>query len=566
MVGFIGRRVSDSLRTFGQVLRNRDIRRLQASWAAALTSNWAFSIAIVVYTYDAGGAGLVGVALAIKLVPAALASAPLATFADRTSKKRVLVGAQLGLTLSAGAAAAAIALDAQVALVIALGCLHGVFNTAMQPTVPALLPSLCERPEELTAANVASSTIESLSIFVGPAIGGIVIGLTSSAVLAAATSAGFLASAMLAALLPADADPATASADEDEVTAPVAAEPESFVASVVGGFRAVASDRALRLIVGLMAAQTFVDGALTVLTAVAALELLDTGDAGIGYLNSAIGVGALLGSVAAAGMVGRRLAPGFAVGLVLWGLPIALVGLLTENLAALILFGIVGVGNILIDVAGLTMLQRAAPEQMLARVFGVLETLILVSVALGSLAAPILLEVAGDEATFLIVGAILPLLAVLFWRSLVELDDASPAPTDALAVLSRLPFFGPLDPEVLETLAGRAETVAVEAGETVFRQGEPGDRFYVIVSGEVEVAIDGRRARTEGPGEYFGEIALLRDVPRTATVVALADTKLLALDGRSFVTAVSGHAVGRQRLDAVASTRLAHMRPGLATH
>jgi MFS family permease len=562
MTASIRGRVTESLRTFGEVARNRNVRRLEASWAAALTSGWAYSVAIVIYTYDVGGAGLVGAALAIRLAPAAIASAPLATLADRLSKKRVLIGAELGLALSTLATAAAVAADTPVAIVIAASALVGIFSTALQPAVSAMLPSLCERPEELTAANVANSTIESLAIFVGPALGGLLVGLTSAAALAGATGAGFLLSGLLALRLPDDSTPE----EEDDEAASRTRTPAGFAASVVEGFRVVVGDQALRLIVGLMAAQTFVDGALGVLIAVAALELLDTGEAGIGYLNSAMGVGALLGSLAAAGMVGRRLAPGFAGGLVLWGVPIALVGVLTENVAALVLFGVVGVGNILIDVAGLTMLQRSAPEEVIARVFGVLEALVLTSVAIGSLATPLLLDLIGNEATFLVIGAILPVLAILSWPALRALDEARPPPTEALEVLAKLPFFAPLEPEVLESVAAKADSVSVGSGAVIFRQGDPGELFYVIVSGEVEVLIDDRRARVEGPGDYFGEIALLREVPRTATVVALTDTELLAVDGDDFVAAVSGHAGGRRRLDAVATARLAHMRPGLATH
>jgi CRP-like cAMP-binding protein len=151
-------------------------------------------------------------------------------------------------------------------------------------------------------------------------------------------------------------------------------------------------------------------------------------------------------------------------------------------------------------------------------------------------------------------------------RSLSALDRARPAPTEALEVLAQLPFFAPLEPEVLESLAGSAETTTAESGHAIFRQGDPGERFYVIVSGKVEVLVDGQPARVEGPGDYFGEIALLREVPRTATVIALEDTQLLSLDGDAFVAAVSGHAAGRHRLDTVATARLAHMRPGLATY
>ena len=560
MVGSLRRRASESVRTFAQVLRNRDLRRLEGSWAAALISGWAFSVALVVYTYDIGGAALVGVAYAIKLAPAALAAAPLAALADRHSRKRMLVAAELGLALSTIAIAVAIELDGPVAAVIAVGCLQGVFMTVLQPAVSAMLPGLCERPDELTAANVVNSTIESLSIFVGPAIGGIVLGFSGSATLAAITAGGFLLAALFAVRLPEDraTQPEGATAAEDAE--------ESLAASVGAGFRAVAGDRGLRTVVALMAAQTFVDGALGVLTAVAALELLHTGDAGIGYLNSAIGMGAIVGSIVAAGLVGNRLAPGFTTGLVLWGLPIAIVGVLSGEVAALFLFGIVGIGNVLIDVAGLTMLQRAAPEEMLARVFGVLETLILTSIALGSLIAPLLLELIGNEGTFLLVGGLLPALAVVSWRSLDRLDEAASVPTDALALLRELSFFAPLELPALEDLARRSERASVPAGETLFRQGDPGETFYVIVAGQVEIVVDGQRARIEGPGEYFGEIALLRELPRTATVVALDATELLALDGGYFLAALGGHPTSRAEADSAAAARLAHMRPALATH
>ena len=546
--------------TFAQVFRNRDLRRLEGSWAAALVSGWAFSVAIVVYTYDVGGAALVGITYAIKLAPAALAAAPLAALADRHSRRRMLIVAELGLTLSTVAIAVIIALDGSVVAVIAVSCLQGVFMTVLQPAVSSMLPGLCKSPDELTAANVLNSTIDSVSIFVGPAIGGVVLGVSGSATLAAIAAGGFLLAALLAATLPEERGPQPADAGADNQVE------QSLVASVGAGFRAVAGDRGLRTVVGLMTAQTLVDGALGVLIPVAALELLDSGEAGIGYLNSAIGIGAIAGSAVAAGLLGRRLAPGFAIGLVLWGLPLAVVGVLSGEAAALLLFGVVGIGNVLIDVAGLTMLQRAAPEEMLARVFGVLETLILTSVALGSLITPVMLELMGDEATFLVVGALLPILAVISWRALGRLDETAAMPSDALALLRDLPFFAPLELPALERLARRSTRAFAQAGEMLFRQGDPGETFYVIATGRIEVLVDGKRARVEGPGEYFGEIALLRDLPRTATVVALEPTELLALEGSEFLAALGGHPTSRAEADSAAGARLAHMRPALATH
>jgi MFS family permease len=551
-------KLTHSLETFGQVVRRPQIRRLEASWALAMVSGWAYSVAVVVYTYDKGGADLVGLAVAIKIAPAAIAAPLIAAVADRVSRRLVLAGAQVGLAAVAALVGLAIATGAPVGVVIALGAVLTVINTALQPAVSALLPELCTEPDELTAANVVNSSIESLAIFVGPAIGGIVIGVSDPQTLAFVTAAGFV-SASLFAIRIRETRPPEPSMEASE--APVS----SLLADVSEGFRIVRADPSLRGIIGLMVCQTFVDGALSVLVPVAAFELLRTGEAGIGFLNSACGVGALLGSVIAAGMVGGRLAPPFAFGLALWGLPLALLPLLPHEAAALVLFGVIGVGNILIDVAGLTMLQRAAPEEVLARVFGVLEAMILTSIALGGLLTPVLLSAIGTDATFVVVGWFLPVLAVLSWPRLRRIDANATAPSEALELLRPVPLFAPLGARVLEDLARGSRRVSAVAGETVFEQGEVGDRFYVIVSGEARVLVDGIEARVEEAGDHFGEIALLRDTPRTATVVAKTDLDLLSVEGPDFVAAVSGHGASRDEADAVIGARLAHMRPSLGT-
>ncbi len=557
-MGALRTKLGDSARTFGQVLRNRQVRRLEASWAVALIAGWAYSVAIVVYTYEVGGADLVGIALAIKIAPAIVAAPLVATLADRMSRRLVLAWAELGLAASAAAVAVAIIVGLPVGFVIALGALLTVFTTALQPAVSSLLPQLCDEPDELTAANVVNSTIESLAIFVGPAIGGIVVGISDPQTLALLTAAGFLLAAGFAISVTEPARRSDAEADDELGEA-------GMFAAVADGFRVVHGDRGLRTIIGLMVAQTFVDGALGVLIAVAAFELLEIGEAGIGFLDAACGVGALLGSVAAAGMVGGRLAPSFSIGMALWGAPLAALTLLPFPAAALALFAAIGIGNILIDVAGFTMLQRAAPEEVLARVFGVLEAAILASVALGGLITPLVLNLIGIDATFIAAGLLLPVLAALSWPRLNAIDAGAAPPAAALALLRPLALFAPLGPRVLEELARSSTRTTVAAGQPVFSQGDPGDRFYVIAAGEAQVLVDGVEARIEGPGEHFGEIALLRQVPRTATVIARSDLDLLCLEGADFVAAVSGDASARGEADAVVSARLAHMRPSLGT-
>ena len=287
----------------------------------------------------------------------------------------------------------------------------------------------------------------------------------------------------------------------------------------VAGFRTLLAEPRLRLVVALVFAQTIVDGALDVLIVLLALELLDVGAAGLGFLNSAGGVGGIAAAFVVAGLAARgRLASALGIGIALWGLPLVLIGIWPELALALVLLAVVGAGGTTVAIAGDTLLQRAAPPDVLARVFGAVDGLLLVALALGSVGVPFLSAAIGVRGALVVVGAFLPVLAVLTWTRLVAIDAAAVVPERALALLSRSPIFAPLPPPALEALAVRLEPRLLAAGETVFAQGDPGDDYYLIEAGRVRVEVDGEPVAELGPGEGFGEIALLRPVPRTATV------------------------------------------------
>ena len=333
---------------------------------------------------------------------------------------------------------------------------------------------------------------------------------------------------------------------------------------MLAGARVIAKDRRLRLLVGLFSAQTFVDGILGVLVVVVALEFLHTGSAGVGFLNAAVGVGGLLGALVSAALIGRkRLAGDFALGIFIWGIPIALVAVWANQGFALLLLGLVGVGNTIVDVAGMTILQRSAPEAVLARVFGVLETMLLVTFALGALAAPLLVSTLGVRGALIATGALLPLLLVPAWPTLAKLDTGAVVAAERIDLLQRLPIFAPLPEATLERLAADLAEVDVVAGVTLFEQGDPGDLFYVVRSGEAEVLPDGKAPILLDRGGFFGEIALLRDTPRTATVRARTDLSLYALSRDVFIPAVSGYAPSRDEADRVINLRLAPSRANL---
>jgi hypothetical protein len=274
-----------------------------------------------------------------------------------------------------------------------------------------------------------------------------------------------------------------------------------------------------------------------------------------------MGVGGILGSLAAFALIGRkRLASDFGLGIVLWGAPLAAIGIWPQAWVALVALAVLGLGNTLVDVAGLTLLQRTAPPDVIGRVFGVLEMILVGTIGLGAALAPALIDGVGIRWALVVTGAILPALAALTWRSLVRIDAESEAPAE-LALLERLPIFSPLPAPALERLASQLEPVVVSAGATVIRQGDHGDRFYVVESGRLGVTVDGAPAGELEPGDSFGEIALLRDVPRTATVTAGSDTTLWALGREEFLDAVTGNAPSARAADAVVGARLGLTAP-----
>jgi hypothetical protein len=294
---------------------------------------------------------------------------------------------------------------------------------------------------------------------------------------------------------------------------------------------------------------------------IVAIELLDLGDSGVGYLNAAFGVGALVGALAALGLTGaRRLSPAFMLGIGLWGAPLVLLGLWPSTAAALILFGVVGAANSLVDVAGFTLVQRAVPDAVLARVFGVIQFTWLSSVGIGGVLAPVLLDAFGTEKSLIVTGLFLPALVVLVGRRIATIDAQAAAPeAQELRVLGSVPIFAPLPGMTLEHLAGRLVPLRLEPGTVVVREGDPGDRFFIVADGTVEVSEYGRAIAELGPGGYFGEIALIRDVARTATVTTSTQTVLYALDRDDFLAAVTSHAPSAEAAEEVVSARLAGM-------
>ena len=401
------------------------------------------------------------------------------------------------------------------------------------------------------AANVTQMTFEGLATLLGPALAGVLLAVSGPPA-ALGVAAGFsLASALLLTGVRAQSDP-TLAARRDR---------ESVLDSLSGGVRELARLPDLAAMISGFWAQTFVRGMLNVLVVSLTLTTLGLGEGAVGFISGTFGAGIVLGALGATSMVGmRRLGRPVVLALTLWGLPLIVIAIHPSVVVAVIAFVVSGIGNALLDVAGFTLMQRVADDRVLGRVFGVFYVGVLASTGIGSIAAPALIDVIGIRGALALGGALLPAVALVIYPRLNRVDDYASVPEAALAALAALPLFEPLPPTSLEKLARAALEEAVSAGTPVIVQGEWGDTFYVVVEGSLEISSDGRRLRTLGPGQFFGEIALLRDVPRTATVSALTDSALLVIRRMDFLSAVLGSLEGAETVEEIVSSRVGSVR------
>jgi len=551
----MGSRVGESRAAFAAVLRNRGLRRLEAAWTCSIVGHWAYLVAVSVYAYNAGGKSAVGLVFALRLIPAALLAPFAGLLADRYPRERILLASTLARVVLMVAAAICVFFHLSPATVYVLAVAAGIATTPFRPTQAALTPTLARTPSELTAANAVASTVESLAVFGGPALAGIVLSFASTGLVFTLNAALVLLASLFVVQL-----------SVPRVERKPEIEAGTIAAEAAAGFKAIGKDSSLRVLIGLLSAQTFVGGALQIYIVVLSFQVLGRGDSGVGFLNSALGVGALIGGVLAFSLTGaKRLSLPFAIGVLGWGVPLILLGIHSEIALALVLLGVVGVGNSIMDVAAFTLVQRAVADDVLARVFGVIQMLWWLALALGALVSPALVGWLGIETALIVTGAALVVLVALLWVPLRAIDRAAVAPdASELRILSSVPIFAPLPGMSLEHLAGRLVPLRLDPGTVVVRQGDAGDRFYMVVEGEVEVSENGKTLSTLEAGGYFGEIALLRDLPRTATVTARTPVVLYALDRDDFLAAVTGHAPSAEAADEIVSARLAGLpAPGM---
>jgi hypothetical protein len=513
-------------------------------YAAFSPAEYAVWIAMLVYAFQQGGATTAGVVALAQMAPSALLAPVGGALADRRPAAALALGYAVLATVT-GATAAALLGDAPPLLVYALAVVATTVMTVIRPAQAALAPALSRTPEELTGFNVVAGWVESASLLVAALLTGLVLAVGEPGAVFAGATAFVVVGCLLVAALARRSSPAAPPADT-----------RNTVGEVVAGLRAVATHRPVRLLVGFLVAQFVAIGIVDVVVVILALDVLDLGESGVGYLNAALGVGALAGATAALSLIGRpRLVPPIFLGTAALGSALVVLGVHSTTAAALALLVVAGAGSALVDVGGRTLLQRIAPPSVMARVFALSEALSGAGFALGSILVPVLVAVGGTTAALITAGALLPALALLRFAALRSIDAEATVPVVEISLLRSIPIFAPLPAPALEGLARSLEPNIFPAGSVILREGEAGERFYAIADGEVDISRNGTHVVTRRRGEGFGEIALLRDVPRTATATARTDTLLYALESEPFVLTVTGHAPTAQVADEVVRER-----------
>jgi len=530
---------------FSSLAGNTALLRVLAAYLLFILTEYAVWIAMLVFAYNRGGTAVAGLVAVAQLAPAAVVAPVAASLADRRSPVVMLAGGYLAQVAGMAGTAAAIGAGAPLAA-YAAAVFASTAVTTTRPAQSALIPSLAATPDQLTAANVVAGWLEAAGAAAAGLLVGVLISLAGVGSVFAVCAGLGLAAALLVAGLRA---PSLAAETE--------AEADTSTAGVAEGLRLAVRQPRLRLMLALLTADAVVVGALDLLVVILALTVLGRPPSWAGYLEFAFGAGAVLAATVSALLVGRRLGgPILAAALGLSG-ALAVIAFGPGLAGTVILLAVAGAGHLLLEVATRTLLQRSVPPRLIGRIFGVLEGFTMAGLAIGALLVPALAHLGGSRLAVLGVAAVLPLAAVAGGRAVFRLDAGTAVPVVEIALLRSLPLFAELPAPAIEGLAAALRPVRLEAGAVLIRQGDPGDAYFAIAAGELDAEQDGHFLGRYGRGDGVGEIALLRAVPRTATVTAHTAATVYQLDRDLFLTAVLGHAPTRRQAEDIAAARLA---------
>lgn len=538
---------------YRRVLGNPALSRLLFGEFVSSVGDWLYLVALLVLVYaesnDALALGIIGAA---RIVPYILLSIPAGIVADRYDRRLILLVTDIARGTIMLVMAGAVVLGAPIAVIVALAILATCFSAFFSPAIGAYLPSLVRDESELGPANSAWSSLDNLAFFIGPAFAALLLGLGTLELAFLLNALTFAVVAVVLWRLPrgvprarqADEAPSAVAPSTSPAASPAAAAPPAPQPQQLG-FRATLAPIA-RPLIGLGVVNVvggFVFGGLGVMTVILAVDVFAAGQAGTGLLNSAVGVGGIVGALTAGALVlRRRLGPPLVGGALIIGISVAFLGQAGSFALALVAMALASAGALLIEIMATTLFQRIVPDAVRGRALGIMETASVIAYAAGSFVMPVLGAV---DPTPVLLGSGVAMAAagvvtvVLLGRYAIQEPTIDPLRRR----LADVTLFAGLPPARLESAMRAAVIVPVRAGEVVIRQGDEADRFYVIGEGEVEVTqeAEGQRRvlRRMGPGEVFGEIGLLSGVPRTATVTAVIDGTLLALDREAFLDLVS---------------------------
>lgn len=519
---------------------NRPLRRLSLAAAGFRVAELGVWIALTAYAYTAGGVGEASAVMVAQLAPASGFALAVGGLIRRHGAGRIL---RWGLALQSAAlfAAAVFLRQGANAAGFAAAVVAATAVTTTRPAQSVLTPSLVDGPDDLTAANVASGALMASAGLVGPALAAVIMTSVGSWLVFGVMSALVAGSAAAVWRLPAR----HVVADED---------PESFVA----GVRAIGRAPGPRVMVLAVAAFYVVIGAMDVLAVVVAVELLHKSEAYGGYVTTAVGLGCVVAGSISLALIGRRwIAPWMLVAAAGSAIALVIVSLLGSRvLASLLVLVAFGAAEATYELTALMLLQRVSRLDLIGHVFALVEGLSMATLAVGAASVPLAVHLFGSHWAPAAVGMLFALLVGALGTRIVQIDRSARVPVTEMAALRGTPLLGALPGPALETVAREARRVDVAAGEIVIRQGDHGTEYYAVVSGTLVVSVDGEdRARLER-GDAFGEVALMRDVPRAATVRAETDAVLLSVDRAPFLIAVTGHAGTHARAASIADAHL----------
>lgn len=535
------------------------------SFGISTTGDFLYSVALVVVLLDrTGSAAWVSAAIVARMVPYVLLSAPAGVLADRFDRRRLMRSLDLARAVFMAAMAAVVWFDGPPAMIVGIAALSAAASTPHRSAAAAATPQLVGE-DDLAAANAAESVIAQGAWFIGPALGAAIVTVSNPSVALVINALTFTVSALLLSRI-GDVGPEANDTTGDEH--------QGFGAGLADGVTAVRSDPGLSALVILICALLFTFGMEQVLHVLVAVDRLGMGAAWVGVMGAAIGAGGVLvapftARIGRSGTVGTWLIA-TCIGV---AAPMVLLSATSSPPVVLALLGVEGAATIVNEVLLITLLQRAAPDQLLGRIFGLQESASAATQLLGSILAPVLVTVAGLGVALWVGGGVTVVAAVLSAPAVLALAARAEHVREELAPtidrLRQLALFADASEAALERLARAAQPVQIPAGGVVIREGDEPDDLYVVEHGELVVRSTGeihgaeREINRMGPNDWFGEIGLLRGIPRTATVQAVTDCELLRIPGDVFTATFATPDILPDPVRRTIGTRLARTHPSV---